>query len=96
VRVFDSGVDYEDPKTFGEYHLSYRTGDIVSPRLETWEPITVELADFFQAIRCGTEVIGNGEIARNVVNMIEAAEASLGAGGVPVETKPKKVLAPAA
>ena len=32
VRVFDRGVVYEDPETFGEYHLSYRTGDIVSPR----------------------------------------------------------------
>ena len=95
IRVFDSGVDYRDPQTFGEYHLSYRTGDIVSPRLESWEPITVELADFFQAIRCGTEVIGNAEIARNVVNMIEAAETSLDAGGVPVATKPRKVLSTA-
>jgi predicted dehydrogenase len=96
VRVFDSGVNYRDPQTFGEYHLSYRTGDIVSPRLENWEPITVELADFFQAIRCGTEVIGNAEIARNVVNMIEAAETSLSSGGMPIETQPRKVLAPAA
>jgi predicted dehydrogenase len=96
VRVFDSGVDYRDPKTFGEYHLSYRTGDIVSPRLDNWEPITVELADFFQAIRCGTEVIGNAEIARNVVNMIEAAETSLSSGGIPVATEPRKMLAPAA
>jgi predicted dehydrogenase len=95
IRVFDSGVDYRDPQTFGEYHLSYRTGDIVSPRLESWEPITVELADFFQAIRCGTEVIGNAEIARNVVNMIEAAETSLDAGGVPVATQPRKVLSTA-
>ena len=31
VRVFDHGVVYEDPETFGEYHLSYRTGDILSP-----------------------------------------------------------------
>jgi predicted dehydrogenase len=96
VRVFDSGVDYQDPKTFGEYHLSYRTGDIVSPRLENWEPITVELADFFQAIRCGTEVIGNAEIARNVVNMIEAAETSLSSGGMPIDTEPRTVLSPAA
>ena len=31
IKVFDHGVVYEDPETFGEYHLSYRTGDIVSP-----------------------------------------------------------------
>ena len=35
VRVFDHGVVYKDPETFGEYHLSYRTGDILSPG---WRP----------------------------------------------------------
>src|ERR1700690_503312 len=29
VRVFDRGVVYQDPETFGEYQLSYRTGDIL-------------------------------------------------------------------
>ena len=32
IRLYDRGVIYQDPQTFGEYHLSYRTGDIVSPR----------------------------------------------------------------
>ena len=31
VRVFDRGVEYRDPETFGEYQLSYRSGDIRSP-----------------------------------------------------------------
>ena len=39
VRVFDSGVVYKDPETFGEYHLSYRSGDIVSPKIESHEPL---------------------------------------------------------
>src|SRR5206468_2796545 len=30
VRIFDSGATLPDPETFGEYRLSYRTGDIVS------------------------------------------------------------------
>ncbi len=34
VPPFDSGVVYRDPETFGEYHLSYRSGDIVSPKIE--------------------------------------------------------------
>ena len=44
MRIFDHGVVYRDPETFGEYHLSYRTGDIVSPKLETHEPLAAELA----------------------------------------------------
>ena len=31
VRIFDSGVMLDDPQSFGEFRLSYRTGDIVSP-----------------------------------------------------------------
>ena len=31
VRVFDSGVDLPNPETFGEYRMTYRTGDILSP-----------------------------------------------------------------
>ena len=36
VRVFDRGVVYKDPETFGEYHLSYRSGDVISPRIESY------------------------------------------------------------
>src|SRR3954463_5806101 len=72
VRVFDSGVTYEDPETFGQYQLSYRTGDIVSPRLETTEPIAMELADFLDGIRIGRAPEGNPALAANVVKLIEA------------------------
>ena len=35
IRLFDHGVVYQDPATFGQYHLSYRTGDVLAPKLET-------------------------------------------------------------
>lgn len=85
VRVFDSGVKYEDPETFGQYHLSYRTGDIVSPKLDTTEPIAMELADFVAGIRRGRAPDGNPILARNVVQLIEAAEASLEQRGSPTQ-----------
>src|SRR3954447_2695446 len=83
VRVFDSGVSYEDPETFGQYQLSYRTGDIVSPRLETTEPIVTELTDFVNGVREGRAPEGNPGLARNVVRLIEASEASIEERGVP-------------
>jgi predicted dehydrogenase len=43
VRVFDSGAVLPNPETFGEYRLTYRTGDIVSPRMEAAEPLFREL-----------------------------------------------------
>ena len=53
VRVFDSGVILREPETFGEYQLTYRTGDIVSPRIDAAEPLAFELRDFCHAIREG-------------------------------------------
>jgi predicted dehydrogenase len=81
VRVFDSGVTYRDPQTFGEYHLSYRTGDIVSPHLDSSEPLALELADFVAGIRSGQPPLWNGRLARDVVAMIESTELSLLARG---------------
>src|SRR5213596_2361257 len=54
VRIFDAGASIPDPETFGEYQLSYRTGDIVSPRVEATEPLSLELADFAKSILDGT------------------------------------------
>jgi predicted dehydrogenase len=84
VRVFDHGVVYEDPETFGEYHLSYRTGDIVSPRVEVSEPLALEIADFLAAAASGKALDTQLGLALDVVDMIEAAEASLLNGGAPV------------
>jgi predicted dehydrogenase len=84
VRVFDSGVQYEDPETFGQYQLSYRTGDILSPKLDAHEPLVSELADFVGGIREGRGTNGNAHLARDVVALIEAAEASLEERGAPI------------
>ena len=40
VRVFDSGAVLPDPETFGEYKMTYRTGDIVSPHMDAAEPLS--------------------------------------------------------
>jgi predicted dehydrogenase len=85
VRVFDSGVTYEDPETFGQYQLSYRTGDILSPKLDTTEPIITELTDFIAGVRQGRAPEGNPALARNVVRLIEAAESSIEERGVPTQ-----------
>src|SRR3954453_271888 len=87
VRVFDSGVTYEDPETFGQYQLSYRTGDILSPKLDTTEPIITELTDFIAGVRRGRAPEGNPALARNVVRLIEAAESSIEERGVPEQVE---------
>jgi predicted dehydrogenase len=81
VRIYDSGVLLESPQSFGEFKLTYRTGDILSPRVEPTEPLSLELRDFHDAIRTGSEPRSSATIGVEVVSMIEAAEQSLGADG---------------
>lgn len=88
VRIFDSGADLPDPETFGEYRLSYRTGDIVSPSVEAHEPLSLELADFCDAVRSGAEPRSSAQLGLDVVAMTEAVDRSLALGGRPVAHKP--------
>ena len=85
VRVFDSGVTLPDPSSFGEYRLMYRTGDIVSPRIEPIEPLGLELSDFCLAVHTGIEPRSSVEIGVGVVNIVEAVERSIQTGGMKVE-----------
>ena len=91
VRLFDQGVVYRDPETFGEYHLSYRTGDILSPKLETYEPLGMQLGDFVQAIRTDDRMEYNTVLARCVVRIVEAADRSLRDRGREVSLNGKDV-----
>ena len=88
VRIFDSGASIPDPETFGEYQLSYRTGDIVSPRIDAAEPLSLELADFAAAIRERRRPLSSPEMGLDVIRTIEAVERSLLQSGAPVRVLP--------
>jgi protoporphyrinogen oxidase/predicted dehydrogenase len=93
VRIFDSGAMIPDPGTFGEYRLGYRTGDIVSPRVDATEPLSLELADFAAAIRDRKPLVSSPELGLDVIRTIEAVDRSLAHEGVPVPvTEPDGAL----
>jgi predicted dehydrogenase len=77
VKIFDKGVDYKDPETFGEFQLSYRSGDIWSPRLETFEPLQKEMEYFLHSVNTGKIDKCSGYEGLQVVRVLEAAEKSL-------------------
>jgi predicted dehydrogenase len=84
VRVFDSGVTLPDPASFGEYQLTYRSGDIVSPRVDPVEPLSLMVADFCTSIRLGKEPRSSAKLGYDVVQIAEAVDRSLAAAGAPV------------
>ncbi len=77
VRVFDSGVSLPDPETFGEYKLTYRTGDIVSPAIAPTEPLRAELADFCASVTSGEPPRSSAALGLDVIRIIEAVDGAI-------------------
>jgi len=81
LRIYDRGVDA--PKhydSFGEFHYSYRYGDIVTPMLKESEPLRAECSHFLDCIARGTAPRSGGEAGLNVTRVLAAAQRSLRGG----------------
>ena len=76
VKIYDQGV-VKNPRTFGEFQLTYRSGDIYSPKIDSDEPLALQCADFMASIRTGRAPRSDGELGLQVVRVIEAAQESL-------------------
>jgi predicted dehydrogenase len=83
IRIFDAGAQLPAPESFGEFRLLYRTGDIVSPKVDATEPLALEISDFCAAILDGIQPRSSSRIGLEVVRTIEAVERSLEAQGTP-------------
>lgn len=82
IKIYDHGVDaIPYPSSFGEFQYSYRYGDTHSPRLDQFEPLRAECADFIRCIREETTPLTDGLNGLRVVEVLEAADESLRQGG---------------
>jgi len=85
IRIYDARV--EPPPhtdTFAEFHYAYHYGDVNIPYLKQEEPLKVECQHFVDCIRQGTTPLSDGEQGLQLVQVLEAASASLKRGGAPV------------
>jgi len=82
IRIFNRKVETPShTSTFGEFQLSYRYGDIVSPHIRWDEPLAVECRHFAQAIMEGSTPRSDGRNGLCIVRILEAADRSLAADG---------------
>src|SRR5205814_1844004 len=95
VRIYDRGMEFSVPQNFGEYQLTYRSGDIIAPRVEAAEPLSLELQDFAKAIATGSTPRSHAQLGLEIVLALEAAEESLHRDGHPVaiELEPERAVA---
>ncbi len=83
IRIYDKGVDApSEYQSFGEFQVSYRYGDITSPRIENSEPLSVQSKHFIECIRTGKQPRSDGESGGRVVQVLAAAQLSLDRGGI--------------
>ncbi len=75
IKIFDQGV-VRNPETFGEFQLTYRSGDILSPHLDATEPLRQQALAFVNAIRSHKPPPSDGRFGARVVKVLEAIEAS--------------------
>jgi predicted dehydrogenase len=92
IRIYDMGVD-ESQSLNPDRPVSYRVGDILSPRVSGPEPLLVEDEHFVDCVRRGLVPRSDGRSGLAVVAAIEAAERSAAAAGarVSIDTVPALV-----
>jgi predicted dehydrogenase len=90
VRIYDSGVTANrDSKTSDKeaaYQtlISYRTGDVWVPKLDSTEALHYVCEEFLRAIRTGQRPLTDAEAGLRIVHLLEAAQQSINQGGVPI------------
>jgi predicted dehydrogenase len=81
VTVYDKGAHVNPQyRSYGEY-ISVRFGDIHIPRISNEEPLRIECRHFVEAVRTGSEPAAGPDEGVAVVEVLEALERSLQAGG---------------
>jgi predicted dehydrogenase len=81
IKVYDRGVQMNSREGVYNLLVSYRSGDMWSPKIEATEALKAELSYFVDCIHNSEIPINDGMAGLRVVRMLEAAEESLSLKG---------------
>jgi len=86
VRIYEKGASITgDVDTFGEFQLQLRDGDIISPRIETSEPLKNQCIHFLNCLTKGHTPLSDGKNGLNVTRVMSAITLSMDNRGAPME-----------
>lgn len=86
VKIYDKGITVsQSPEAVYEMLVSYRSGDMWAPRLDTTEALQIEAQHFVDCIENDKKPETDGVDGLRLVRIVEAAEKSLRARGQLVE-----------
>ena len=88
LKVYDCGAQIatDVEEIYGRL-VEYRTGDVVSPRLDKTEALAAEMDHFVNVVRGAEPPISDGAFGLEVVRIIDAAQRSLANGGIPEQVQ---------
>lgn len=85
LKIYDKGITVtETPDNIRNLLISYRTGDLWSPKIIENEALQVEADHFVACIKCDEHPISSGERGLEIVRILEAANRSMLNRGIPV------------
>jgi predicted dehydrogenase len=83
IKIYDRGVEFKSANGTGntaeinDLLVSYRSGDVHIPKLDSIEALRAEASYFVKCIEANEEPFNNGEAGLRVVRMLEAADRSI-------------------
>ena len=82
VKIYDKSVQAPPHyDTFGEFQYSYHYGDILTPYIREAEPLKTECQHFLECVKESKKPDSSGLEGLSVVQILEAATASMKCGG---------------
>jgi predicted dehydrogenase len=81
IKVYDKGVNITSREGVYDMLVSYRSGDVWGPKVDSTEALKVELQYFIDCILNDRTPSNDGAAGLRVVRLLEAAEQSLNARG---------------
>jgi len=85
IKVYDKGVSLQKAEDYREFLPEYRIGNILSPKIGTKEPLSIECNHFMDCVLGNSQPETDGKSGLNVVKVLEVAEESLKKNGEVIE-----------
>ncbi len=85
VKVYDRGIDVTSREGVYSTLVQYRTGDMLSPKLDQTEALTTATRHFIDCILQDQTPITDGHAGLNVVRILEASAESINNSGQAIE-----------
>lgn len=86
IKMYDKGIDFtENTEDLHRMLVSYRTGDMWSPKIDGTEALALEAEHFVACIEGRATPITGGAQGLETVQILEAADKSMKARGAPID-----------